>query len=74
MGNKVVLIDGNSLVFRAYYALPPMTGKDGKQVNAIYGFFNMLLHIIDEYDPKHILVAFDVHGPTFRKLKYDAYL
>ncbi|MBQ4288681.1 MAG: DNA polymerase I [Clostridia bacterium] len=70
---KVILIDGNSLVFRAYYALPPMMGKDGKQVNAIYGFFNMLLHILEEYDPKHILVAFDVKGPTFRKQKYDAY-
>ena len=63
---ELVLIDGNSLLNRAFYALPLLTGKDGQYTNAVYGFANMLVRLITEYSPAYIAVAFDVKGGTFR--------
>ncbi|MCL2821824.1 MAG: hypothetical protein FWD86_01310 [Firmicutes bacterium] len=63
-----LLIDGNSLINRAFYAVPPLTGPDGTPTNAIYGFVNMLIKGISDFAPTHIAVAFDLKGPTFRHL------
>ena len=64
--NSLVLIDGNSLINRAFYATPPLSTKDGKPTNAVYAFINMLIKIIGDIKPEHILVAFDRKEPTFR--------
>ena len=69
---KLIAIDGNSLLFRAYYALPQMTASDGTPTGALHGFFSMLLKLIDQ-KPDYLAVAFDRKGPTFRHLEYDAY-
>ena len=73
MAKTLVLIDGNSLVFRAFHALPPMNREDGTPVNAAYGFFTMLLRILQERTPDYLGVAFDVAQPTFRKKLYPDY-
>ena len=70
---KLVLIDGNSLMNRAFYALPPLMNKEGMYTNAIYGFTTMLLKIIDEQKPSHMSVAFDLKAPTFRHKAYSEY-
>ena len=70
---ELVLIDGNSLLNRAFYALPLLTGKDGQYTNAVYGFANMLVRLITEYSPAYIAVAFDVKGGTFRNKMYEGY-
>ncbi|MBQ7092756.1 MAG: DNA polymerase I, partial [Clostridia bacterium] len=69
---KLIAIDGNSLMHRAYYALPSMTARDGTPTGAVYGFVSMLLKLLD-YEPDYMLVAFDKHGPTFRHEQYDEY-
>ena len=69
---KLIAIDGNSLMHRAYYALPSMTAKDGTPTGAIYGFVSMLLKLLS-YEPDYMLAAFDMHGPTFRHEQYDQY-
>jgi len=69
---KLIAIDGNSLMHRAYYALPSMTARDGTPTGAVYGFVSMLLKLLD-YQPSHMLVAFDMHGPTFRHEQYGEY-
>ncbi len=71
--SKLVLIDGNSLINRAFYATPPLTNKDGVSTNAVYGFINMLLKVINDVKPNHILVAFDRREPTFRHKMYAEY-
>lgn len=71
--NKLVLIDGNSLINRAYFALPPLTATDGSPSNAVYGFATMLIKIITDYRPKFMAVAFDMRAPTFRHKMYDGY-
>ncbi|MFO7887850.1 MAG: 5'-3' exonuclease H3TH domain-containing protein [Eubacteriales bacterium] len=71
--DKFVIIDGNSILFRAYYALPPFKNKKGVFTNAVYGFLTMLYKIIDDYQPKYICVAFDPDKPTFRHEKYEDY-
>ena len=72
--SRLVLIDGNSLLHRAYHALPKsLTTSDGQVVNAVYGFARMLLKIIKDLDPRYLAVAFDVKGPTFRHLEYEKY-
>ena len=71
--NKLVLIDGNSLINRAFYAINPLTDKNGAPTNAVYGFTNMLIKIISEIKPKYMLVAFDVHAKTFRHQVYKEY-
>ena len=73
MDNILVIIDGNSLMNRAFYALPELTNKDGLHTNAIYGFTTMLFKIIDTYKPTHLCVAFDKKAPTFRHLQYKEY-
>lgn len=70
--SKFIAIDGNSLMHRAYWALPSMTAKSGVPTGAIFGFVNMLLKLLP-YEPSHLVVAFDMHGPTFRHEVYDEY-
>jgi len=70
---RLFLIDGNSLINRAFYALPPLTNASGQPTNAIYGLTNMLLRLVDDYRPDQIMVAFDVSGPTFRHDQYEEY-
>lgn len=71
--DKLILIDGNSLLNRAFYAMSVFTTKDGLPTNGIFGFVKLLLKIADEEKPTHLCVAFDVHAPTFRHKKYNAY-
>lgn len=69
-----MLIDGHALVFRAYYAFPAsLTNKEGKQINAVYGFSSMLLAVIKELHPEYMAVAFDLDKPTFRHIEYVGY-
>lgn len=70
---KLVLIDGNSLINRAFYATPPLTDKNGAPTNAVYGFVNMLIKVIGDIKPKYMVVAFDVHAKTFRHNMYGGY-
>ncbi len=72
--NKILLlIDGNSIINRAFFALPPMDNGEGLQTNAIYGFLTMMFKMIKDYKPTHISVAFDLKAPTFRHKAYDDY-
>lgn len=74
MKNKLVIVDGNSLMNRAYYAIQrPMITKEGLYTHGIYGFLNMLNKITSDYNPSHIAVAFDRKAPTFRHLEYTDY-
>lgn len=70
---KLVLIDGNSLLNRAFYATPVFTTKDGIPTNGVFGFVKLLLKIISDKKPTHLAVAFDVHAPTFRHKMYHDY-
>lgn len=71
--DKFVLIDGNSLINRAFYATPPMQAKDGTPTNAVYAFAHMLVKIINDVNPKYLLVAFDRKEPTFRHRMFADY-
>ena len=73
MANKILLLDSNSLMHRAYHALPNLKTSKGQYTGAIYGFLNILLRLIKEQNPTHIAAAFDLHGPTFRHEMYDGY-
>ncbi|MDI9412343.1 MAG: DNA polymerase I [Bacillota bacterium] len=73
MKKRLFLIDGNSLINRAFYALPPLTNASGDPTNAVYGLTMMLFRLREDYDPDQILVTFDMSGPTFRHEKYDEY-
>ncbi len=73
MHKKLLAIDGNSLVHRAFWALPQMTDGEGRPTNAVYGFLSMLFRMAETYEPTHIVVAFDKKGPTFRHEMFDAY-
>src|SRR5690625_3268119 len=70
---KVVLIDALSLIHRAFYALPPMHTSAGEPTNAVLGFANMVLALLDDEQPTHVAVAFDRSGPTFRDELFDEY-
>ncbi len=70
---KLVLIDGNSLLNRAFYATPVFTTKSGTPTNGVFGFIKLLLKIISDKNPTHVAVAFDVHAPTFRHKLFDGY-
>ncbi|HEY8424205.1 MAG TPA: DNA polymerase I [Clostridia bacterium] len=70
---KLVLIDGNSLLNRAFYALPPLTDDQGSYTHAVYGFTTMLLKAITQYKPRYMAVCFDLAHPTFRHLMYTEY-
>ncbi|MBQ3596559.1 MAG: DNA polymerase I [Clostridia bacterium] len=70
---KLVLIDGNSLINRAFYAMPILSSKDGKFTNAVYGFMNMFTRMVTDIKPKYVAVAFDLKAPTFRHKMYAEY-
>ena len=71
--NKLLLIDGNSIMNRAFYGIPDMTTNDGRHTNAIYGFLNIILKVIEEEQATHMCVAFDLKKKTFRHEMYEAY-
>ena len=73
MSEKIVLIDGNSILNRAFYGLPDLTNSEGVHTNAVYGFLNIMTRILEEEKPQYLTVAFDVHAPTFRHQMYEAY-
>jgi len=73
MNNKIMILDGNSLLFRAFYAMPPLKTKKGQYTNAVYGFLSMLYKIMEEYKPDYICTAFDPKKPTFRHEQYADY-
>lgn len=73
MSEKIVLIDGNSIMNRAFFGLPMLTNGKGLHTNAVYGFLNILLKILDEESPEYLAVAFDLHAPTFRHKLYADY-
>ena len=70
---KLMILDGNSIVNRAFYGVRLLTNKDGLYTNAIYGFLNILFKYISEEQPTHLCVAFDVHAPTFRHKSFESY-
>ncbi len=70
---KLVLIDGHSILNRAFYGVPELTNAKGLHTNAVYGFLNIMFKILEEEKPDYLAVAFDVHAPTFRHKMYDAY-
>ena len=71
--DKLILIDGNNIIYRAFFAMPPLTNTAGQQTNAVYGFTTMLLRLIDDYKPSHLIVAFDAGKITFRHEGYEDY-
>ena len=73
MSDKILLIDGHSILNRAFYGLPDLTNAEGKHTGAVYGFLNILFRILEEEKPDYLTVAFDLHAPTFRHKLYDAY-
>ncbi len=70
---KLLILDGNSVINRAYFGVKPLTTRDGLYTHAIYGFLNILERMEKEEQPEAVCVAFDLHGPTFRHEKYDGY-
>ena len=73
MSEKILLVDGHSILNRAFYGLPLLTSADGLHTNAVLGFLNIILKILDEERPEYLTVAFDEHAPTFRHEMYPAY-
>ncbi len=73
MAKKLVLIDGHSILNRAYFGLPDLTNSEGLHTNAVYGFLNILFKILDSEQPDYLTVAFDLHAPTFRHKMFEAY-
>jgi DNA polymerase I len=71
--DKLMLIDGNSIIYRAFFALPPLTNSNGLHTNAVFGFTTMLLKVLEQEKPTHILVAFDAGKVTFRHEGYAEY-
>lgn len=70
---KFLIIDGNAIVHRAFHAFPPLHKSDGRQVNAVYGFFSILIKALEEVKPEYLAICFDRPKPTFRKLMYAGY-
>jgi DNA polymerase-1 len=70
---RLILIDGNAIMHRAYHALPPLNTKKGELVNAVYGFTSTILSVISEFKPDYIAASFDLAGPTFRHEEYKEY-
>ena len=73
MSETFVIVDGNSLMHRAFHALPPLTNENGIYTNAVFGFLSMLLKVVADERPDYMAVAFDMHGPTFRHADYGEY-
>ncbi len=72
-GKQLLLVDANSLAYRAFYALPPLTTSEGSPTGAVYGFLTMLLKLVEETQPEHIICAFDHPSPTFRHIEFKDY-
>lgn len=72
-GKKLLIIDGNAIVHRAYHALPPMQTKKGEMTNAVYGFCLMFLKALNEIKPNFVVACFDAKGPTFRHTQFKEY-
>ena len=70
---KLLILDGNSVINRAFFGVKPLTTREGLYTHAIYGFLNILERMEKEEQPDAVCVSFDLHGPTFRHLKYDGY-
>ena len=70
---KLLILDGNSVINRAFFGVKPLTTREGLYTHAIYGFLNILERMEKEEQPEAVCVAFDLHGPTFRHLRYDGY-
>ncbi len=70
---KLLILDSHSLIHRAYHALPPLETKKGETVNAIYGFFSILIKSVQDFDPNYIIATFDFPAPTFRHQKFKEY-
>ncbi|MEA3293160.1 MAG: 5'-3' exonuclease H3TH domain-containing protein [Patescibacteria group bacterium] len=70
---RLIIVDCSSVIYRAYYALPPLTNKQGELINAVYGFFLVFLRILKEFHPYYIAPAFDLPGPTFRHKQFKEY-
>lgn len=70
---KIIIIDSNALVHRAFHALPPLKTKKGELVNAVYGFTSILFRVIKDLNPDYIAATFDLAGPTFRDIEYKEY-
>ena len=73
MSEKIVLIDGHSILNRAFYGLPDLTNSAGRHTNAVYGFLNILFKILEEEKPQYLTVAFDLSAPTFRHKMFEEY-
>ena len=73
MAEKIMLIDGNSIVNRAFYGVPLLTNGEGRYTYGVYGFLNILFKLLDEEQPDYLAVAFDLHAPTFRHRTFDGY-
>ena len=73
MSEKLVLIDGHSILNRAFYGMPDLTNSAGLHTNAVYGFLNIMFKILEEEKPDYLIVAFDMKAPTFRHVIYEAY-
>lgn len=73
MSEKILLIDGHSILNRSFYGLPDLTNSEGRHTGAVYGFLNILFRILEEEKPDYLTVAFDLHEPTFRHKMYEAY-
>ena len=71
---KLLLIDGHSILNRAYYGVPLFANAEGIHTNAVFGFLNMMFKFMDDEQPTHMAVAFDVHHPTFRHEMFKEYL
>lgn len=73
MSEKLVLIDGHSILNRAFFGIPDLSNSEGLHTNAVYGFLNILFRILEEEHPDYLTVAFDVSAPTFRHQMYADY-
>ena len=73
MSEKIVLIDGHSILNRAFYGIPDLTNGEGLHTNAVYGFLNIMFKILDEEKAQYLAVAFDLKAPTFRHKMFEAY-
>ena len=73
MSEKILLIDGHSILNRAFYGLPDLTNAEGRHTGAVYGFLNIMFRIMEEEKPEYLTVAFDLSAPTFRHKRYEAY-
>ena len=70
---KLLIIDGNSIINRAFYGIRLLTNSKGMYTNAIYGFLNIMLKHMEDISPEYVAVAFDLKAPTFRHKMYDKY-